>query len=205
MNLDAFHTPKLLRALATVRRVLLLVSATLLLLVFYFAYCWQQALHSERTYFVTAEGTYAAQRRTTTIARDTFELENFTQTFLAHAFAHNEFTYETHLARALAVMDQQSGAYLRSKFNEEDIAAVYMQYNGLSTIDVERIVVHKEDYPYRVEAYYTIQMHFVGLEEQRAVPGAVTFALHTTARSRENPYGLLITHFNFIQHVPPNP
>ncbi len=202
MNLDAFHTPKLLLALSTVRRALLLVSATLLLLIAYLAYQWQAALHRELTYFVTTQGTFPAQRRTQTADRDTFEIENFTYAFLEHAFAHNEHTYEAHLERALAVMDQPSAHYLRSKFNEEDIAGVYMQYNGLSTIAVERILVHQEDYPYRVEAYYTIQMRFVGLEEQRTVPGAVAFALHTTGRSRENPYGLLITHFNFIHHAP---
>ena len=141
MNLPHFHTPKLTQVIKTLQRALLLSTALLTTLVLWLAYQWHQALHSELTYFVSPQGTYASQRRPTprAIYREAFELENFTEQFLQHAFAHNEFTYQEHLEKALQVMDSKSGLFLQSKFHDEDIFAVYTQYNGLSTLELEHI------------------------------------------------------------------
>ena len=210
MTLEAYHTPKVQRALAATRRALGFVTLSLSLLVVWLLAAWQKALYSEITYFVTPVGTHAAFREPPRQhgVPHAFEIENFTALFLENAFAHNEYTYEEHLGRALAVMDTPSGQYLQSKFHEEDILAVFAQYNGLSQVELERVEIAAHAYPFLVTAYYTIQMRFIGLEEGKAVPGAVQFVLQSTARSRENPYGLLVTDFRFVPyeklaHQPP--
>ena len=202
MNLEAFHTPKLLRALNAASRTLYLVTAALAMLVLWLLNAWQNALYSQVTYFVTPNATHTATRRCEAKNRvpDAFEIENFTSLFIENALAHNQHTYKGHLARALAMMDTPSGQYLESKFHQEDILAVYTQYNGLSEVTLERVEITTSDYPFLVVAYYTIHMRFIGLEQTRDVPGAVSFTVLPTARSRVNPYGLLITQFRFVPY-----
>lgn len=203
MNLQRFHTPKLLQVLQVLQWALLLTTCLLTTLVLWLTYQWQAALHSELTYFVSPQGTYACFRRSTphNIEREAFEIEHFTQDFLEHALAHNAFTWEQRLEQACQVMDQKSGLVLQAKCQEEDLLALYVLDHGLSTLALGRIAVDQQDYPYTVKAYYTLQRHRIGLAPQE-VPGGVAFQVHTTARSRGNPYGLIITGFHFIPYVP---
>lgn len=72
-------------------------------------------------------------------------------------------------------------------------------------MSVEQIETNVMDYPYEVVAFYTTTLKFLGLEgkklsgiDRRDLPGGVYFKVKTTYRSKENPYGLLITEFCFI-------
>jgi hypothetical protein len=64
-----------------------------------------------------------------------------------------------------------------------------------------------DDYPYEIIAFYTTKMKFLGLEAKKLVgtdvkemPGGIYFNVKKTHRSKENPYGLCITNFSFIDH-----
>ncbi len=206
---QTYNAHQLSKVIGSLQRLLIGLATLLTLLAGFFAYKWYQTASSDVTYLITAEATQAAYKRTASITRDAFELENFTVHFLQNAFAHNEFTYKDHLNQALQVMDRKSGLYLKSKFKEEEIEEVYKAYNGISIVEVERIEVNTAVYPYEVAAYYQTKLHFIGLEGEeekleadKVAPGAVYFRLTTTPRSRENPYGLLISGFSFIAYEP---
>lgn len=166
----------------------------------FFAYQWQRAVHSDVAYFVAPEGTCVAYKRTPKPHKDRFEIEHFTHTFLQNAFAHNEFTYKDHLSAALVVMNRKSGLYLKSKFSEEALEELYKLHSGVSTVVVEAVEVNLKDYPYEVVAYYQTTLHFVGSGEEQKAQSGVYFQLTHVPRSPENPYGLMISHFNFIAH-----
>jgi len=203
---NAYELSKVIRSL---QQLLIGLVALLALLASFFAYKWHQTATRDITYLVMPEATQVAYKRPVSITRDAFELENFTVHFLQNAFAHNEFTYKDHLNQALQVMDRKSGLYLKSKFKEEEIEEVYKAYNGISVVEVERIEINTDVYPYEVAAYYQTKLHFIGLEAgeekleaDKVAPGAVYFRLTTTPRSRENPYGLLMSQFSFIAYEP---
>ncbi len=195
-----FNAGKLSGVLKRLRSLLWGLCLLLSVLTLFFAYQWQRALKSNITYFVTPEGTYPAHRRTHTT--DELEIQNFTRLFLRHAFAHNEFTYKDKLNQALLLMDRKSGLYLKSKFSEEAIYELYQHYNGVSTLLADKIAVNMDRYPYEVAAYYKTTLHFVGLEgeEDQALSGGVYFQLSEVPRSEQNPYGLVISHFDFIAY-----
>ena len=199
-SVQAFNASKLSSVLQRLRRLLWGLCLLLGGLLLFFAYQWQQALKSNLTYFVTPEATYPAHRRPHTT--DELEIKNFTRLFLQHAFAHNEFTYKDNLNQALLLMDRKSGLYLKSKFSEEAIYELYQHYNGVSTLAIKEVQVNLDRYPYEVAAYYQTTLHFVGLEgeEDQALSGGVYFQLSEVPRSQENPYGLLISQFDFIAY-----
>ncbi len=198
INVQQFNASKLAGVMRRLRRLLWGLCLMLGTMMLFFAYQWQRALKSKLTYFVTPEATYPAHRRTHNT--DELEIRNFTRFFLQHAFAHNEFTYKDNLNHALLVMDRKSGLYLKSKFGEEAIYELYQHYNGVSTMEIKEVQVNLERYPYEVAAYYKTTLHFVGLEgeEDQALSGGVYFQLSEVPRSPENPYGLMISHFDFI-------
>lgn len=196
---DGFNASKLARVLGALSRVLWIITLTLSALILFLAYQWHQAASHETTYFVTPQATYPAHRSAQTT--NLIEIKNFTHTFLDHAFAHSEFTYKQKLNEALEVMDRKSGLYLKSKFNQEDIFALYKHYNGVSTLALEDLQINMKRYPYEVAAYYKTTLHFVGLEEEaKTVLGGVYFQLSEVPRSLENPYGLMIHDFEFIAY-----
>jgi hypothetical protein len=50
---------------------------------------------------------------------------------------------------------------------------------------------------------YTKQRIFIGDQQRQSLPMAARFNLIETDRSDENPYGLLITNFDYIAYNPP--
>jgi hypothetical protein len=207
IQVKTYNAHQLSKVIRSLQRLLIGLATLLTLLAGFFAYKWYEAASSDVTYLITAEATQIAYKRPASITRDPFELENFTVHFLQNAFAHNEFTYKENLNKALQVMDRKSGLYLKSKFKEEEIEEVYKAYNGISLVEVERIEVNTAVYPYEVAAYYQTKLHFIGLEEgeekleaDKVAPGAVYFKVTTAPRSRENPYGLLVSQFSFIAY-----
>ena len=207
--LKTYNAYQLSRVIRSLQLLFIGLTILLTLLASFFAYQWYRTASQDITYLVLPESTQPAYKRPASITRDAFELENFTIHFLQNAFAHNEFTYKDHLNQALQVMDKKSGLYLKSKFKEEEIEEVYKAYNGVSVVAVERIEVNTSVYPYEVAAYYKTLLHFIGLEAgeekleaDKEALGAIYFRLTTTPRSRENPYGLLMSQFRFIAYEP---
>jgi len=203
MRATDFNSHKLLRVMKAQRRLFVLVTAVLSALLLVFAFQWQQALERDLTYFVTSEGTFPARQRAQ--KTDLLEVEHFTRLFLHYALAHSEYTCKEPLNAALLLMDRKSGLYLKSKFTEETIEELYRRYNGVSTLDIDKIEINLEAYPYEVAAYYKTKLRFVGLNEEQGeeLAGGVYFQLTHVPRSRENPYGLMMSQFNFIAYEQP--
>ena len=201
MHHPLIHNARKLTTLIRSLQIAFLTSNALLLVgVAYFAHAWQRALHSEVAYFVSPQGTHAAYKRPEHQQRDTLEIEHFVGTFLQHAFAHSEFTYKGNLEAALLLMDRRSGLYLKSKFTPAAVEEVYVLQNGISTVLLERMELNTENHPYEVAAYYQTTLHFVGTKEEQLAKSGVYFRLTEVARSPQNPYGLTISHFNFITY-----
>lgn len=206
-TVESFNSRKVGTLIQRIKYLFIIVTFTLTGLTCFFAMKWIEAINSDLTYFVTPEGSYCSQKRKHSIRREPFEVENFTIQFLKNAFQHNEHTYEENLVAALKVMDKKSGMFLKSKYNEEEVFDLYKKYNGISTVLLDRFEVNVLDYPYEVVAFYTTTIKFLGLEakkltgiDNKSLPGGIYFKVKTTHRSKENPYGLLITNFSFIDH-----
>ena len=206
-SVDSFNSRKIGILIQRIQYLFIMVTVTLTGLVCFFAFKWFSVSTQEAVYFVTPEGTYCSKKRRYAIRCEEFELENFSIQFMKHAFENNEYTYEDHLNAALSVMDRKSGLLLKSKFNEDNLFDLYKNYNGVSTLAIDSFQANMEDYPYEVVIFYTVKMDFLGLEAKKIVgeggkkvSGGVYFKLKTTHRSKENPYGLCITHFSFVDY-----
>ncbi|MEL6413088.1 MAG: hypothetical protein AAFQ08_03110 [Bacteroidota bacterium] len=195
-----YNAQQLTRLIRSLQLAFGLITLILVSLLLFFAYRWQQALHQDVAYFVSPAGTHAAYKRDTKPVRAPLELEHFVHTFLQHAFAHNEFTYKANLSAALLVMERKSGLFLKSQFTEEALEEIYHLHNGVSTLEVEQVTMNLKDYPYEVAAYYQTTLHFVGSGEEQHAQSGVYFRLSQVPRSPENPYGLLISDFQFIAY-----
>ena len=194
-----YNTRKLTTLIRSLQIAFLATTATLLLGLCGFAYAWRKALHSDVAYFVSPQGTQVAYKRSGQ-QRDRLEIEHFVRSFLDRAFAHSEFTYKANLNAALACMDRASGLYLKSKFTQDAIEEVYVLQNGISTVSLDRLELNCEDHPYEVAAYYQTTLHFAGSSQKQIAQSGVYFRLTEVPRSPQNPYGLIVSHFNFIAY-----
>ncbi len=197
---------KLTRAIRSLHWVfvgLLLVVSCLLV---FFAFQWYKRVNSDIAFFITADGTYAGHKRpnASNIYRQDFELKNFASDFLEHAFSHNEYTLEDNINRAVSVMDRESGLYLLSKF-DDSIEELYKKYNAVSTVKLEELEVNMKQYPYEVLLSYSTHLHFPKGDKvlkDSEVRGRLYFQVECLKRNKDNPYGMLIINFRFVDAIP---
>jgi len=206
-NIDSFNSRKIGNLIERIQYLFITVTLILTGLVSFCAFKWFQAAHQDVIYFVTPDGTYCSKKRSYSIHCESFEIENFTIQFLKNAFEHNEHTYKSNMDGAMRVMDQTSRLHLQNKYGGEDLFDLYKNYNALSILSIDNLQVNMDDYPYEVIAFYTIEMKFLNLEAKKMMGasnntfhGGIYFKANKTHRSRENPYGLLITHFSFVDY-----
>lgn len=154
-----------------------------------------------RVYVVTNSGSAAAlavQENTHT----PFEARNLIRGFMKTMFGHDQYTYKQNLDAALPLIEGAGGRRIFENFNRGQVLQNYQRYSARSVLDVDSIYLDMKVRPYSGRVY-TKQRIFIGDQQRQSLPMAARFNLIETDRSDENPYGLLITNFDYIAYNPP--
>ncbi|KAA5539648.1 conjugal transfer protein TraK [Adhaeribacter rhizoryzae] len=154
-----------------------------------------------RVYVVTNSGSAAAlavQENTHT----PFEARNMIKGFMRTMFGHDQYTFKQNLDAALPLIEGAGGRRIFENFNRGQVLQNYQRYSARSVLDVDSIYLDMSARPYSGRVY-TKQRIFIGDQQRQSLPMAARFNLIETDRSDENPYGLLITNFDYIAYNPP--
>jgi len=154
-----------------------------------------------RVYVVTNSGSAAALA----VQEDThtpFEARNMVKGFMKTMFGHDQYTFKQNLDAALPLIEGAGGRRIFENFNRGQVLQNYQRYSARSVLDVDSIYLDMKTRPYSGRVY-TKQRIFIGDQQRQSLPMAAKFNLVETDRSDENPYGLLITNFDYIAYNPP--
>lgn len=154
-----------------------------------------------RVYVVTNSGSAAAL----SVQEDThtsFEARNMVKGFMKTMFGHDQYTFKQNLDAALPLIEGPGGRRIFENFNRGQVLQNYQRYSARSVLDVDSIYLDMKTRPYSSRVY-TKQRIFIGDQQRQSLPMAAKFNLIETDRSDENPYGLLITNFDYIAYNPP--
>ncbi|MBA9079122.1 conjugal transfer protein TraK [Rufibacter sp. LB8] len=154
-----------------------------------------------RVYVVTNSGSAAALA----VEEDThtpFEARNMVKGFMKTMFGHDQYTFKQNLDAALPLIEGAGGRRIFENFNRGQVLQNYQRYSARSVLDVDSIYLDMKTRPYSGRVY-TKQRIFIGDQQRQSLPMAAKFNLVETDRSDENPYGLLITNFDYIAYNPP--
>ncbi|WP_051359624.1 hypothetical protein [Adhaeribacter aquaticus] len=154
-----------------------------------------------RVYVVSNSGSSAALA----VQDDThtpFEARNMVKGFMKTMFGHDQYTFKQNLDAALPLIEGAGGRRIFENFNRGQVLQNYQRYSARSVLEVDSIYLDMKTRPYSGRVY-TKQRIFIGDQQRQSLPMAAKFNLVETDRSDENPYGLLITNFDYIAYNPP--
>nr|WKN38703.1 conjugal transfer protein TraK [Tunicatimonas sp. TK19036] len=165
--------------------------------VFFILYHRVQEYYQHRTYVITNWGTFPASyydgRKVSRI-----EVQNHIETFVKHMFAHSAETYYEHINYALNLIDEASGKRIYHDFEEGEVHKNYVRYGSHTEIQLDSVIIDMNQLPIEAK-FYALQEVHIGTNV-RTLPIAASFQIVQDYRHEKNPYGLLLTGFDFIAY-----
>lgn len=130
-----------------------------------------------------------------------YEMRNLVRTFALNMFAHDQYTYKTNLNTALPLVDDLGARRLYTDFKKQDLLGNYIKFGARTTITVDSIVLNTEALPVRGKLYMR-QRGFIGDRQSQSLPLGCSFELTNTQRSTHNPFGMMLTRFDYFPYAP---
>jgi hypothetical protein len=170
------------------------VASTVIYLIYYQRL---QAHYQQQTYVITSWGTFPASyydgRKVSRV-----ETQNHVETFVKHMFSHSAETYYEHINYALNLIDEASGKRIFHDFEEGEVQKNYVRYGSHTEIKLDSVVLDMNTLPIEGR-FYALQEVHIG-SQVRSLPIAAQFQVVQAYRHEKNPYGLLLTDFDFIAY-----
>jgi hypothetical protein len=190
------NTPNFNKAFKTLQWI---TTSSLLLGVltnFIWAYAYFSSLRQgeERIYVVSDGGTVPAALASN-YRPTVYEAKNHVKNFTILMHSHDASNYADRINAALKLIDKRVGARIYNRMKKGGILEHYTRFNSRTELQVDSVVVNMSIEPYRGSIYS--QQRYIYDNQQETIPIAAEFELIRTHRSDANPFGLLITNFDY--------
>lgn len=159
----------------------------------------QQA--GQRVYVVSSTGSTAAISAASTESHTPYEARNLVRHFMQTMFGHDQYTFKANLDASLPLIEGRGGRRIYDGFVRGQVLQNYERYAARNVATVDSVLVDMSRRPWSGSVYIK-QRIFIGGEQKEPLPLAAKFNLEETNRSDANPYGLLITNFDYIPYQP---
>lgn len=153
-----------------------------------------------RVYVVSQTGSVAALSAGND-AHTPFEARNLVRNFMQTMFGHDQYTYKANLDAALPLIEGRGGRRIYEGFTRGQVLQNYERYDARNVVTVDSVLVDMSKRPWSGQVFIK-QRIFIGGQQKEPLPLAARFNLEETNRSDQNPYGLLITNFDYIPYNP---
>ena len=154
-----------------------------------------------RVYVVGQTGSVAALSAPTTETHTAYEARNLVRNFMLTMFGHDQYTYKANLDAALPLIEGRGGRRIYDGFTRGQVLQNYERYAARNVVTVDSVSIDLNHRPWSGRVYIK-QRIFIGGEQKEPLPLAAKFNLAETNRSDANPYGMLITNFDYIPYNP---
>lgn len=155
----------------------------------------------QRVYVVGNGGSTAMALAESPEDHTEYEMRNLVRTFALNMFGHDQYTFKNNLNTALPLIDDMGGRLLYDGFKKGAVLDNYIKFGARTTASVDSIVLDTNTLPVKGRLYIR-QKAFIGDRQSKSMPMGMSFELTNTHRSNFNPFGLMITRFNYIPYNP---
>lgn len=155
----------------------------------------------QRVYVVGNGGSTAMALADSPEDHTEYEMRNLVRTFALNMFGHDQYTFKNNLNTALPLIDDMGGRLLYDGFKKGAVLDNYIKFGARTTASVDSIVLDTNTLPVKGRLYIR-QKAFIGDRQSKSMPMGMSFELTNTHRSNYNPFGLMITRFNYISYNP---
>lgn len=155
----------------------------------------------QRVYVVGLAGTTQVALADSPENHTEYEMRNLVRTFAQNMFAHDQYTFKPNLNTALPLIDDMSGRRIYSEFRKGDVLGNYIKFGARTTVNVDSIKLDTRALPIRGRLYLR-QRAFIGDRMSKSLPMGMSFELTNTERSTYNPFGMMLTRFDYFPYNP---
>jgi hypothetical protein len=155
----------------------------------------------QRVYVVGQSGTTQMALADAPENHTMYEMRNLVQTFAVNMYAHDQYTYKTNLNTALPLIDAFGGRRLYNDWKKQDLLGNYIKFGGRTMVTVDSIVLDASKLPVTGRLYMR-QRGFIGDKQSASLPLGCRFELTNTFRSNQNPFGMMLTRFDYFPYSP---
>jgi hypothetical protein len=177
------------------------IGALVLTNVFLVVWQWQMSKDADQKVYVrSGKSVFAANLEDKADSRNIYQARGLIETFTKLVFENNAETYRENLNAALGLITSKDGQAIIRGFNEEKVLENYVKYNSFSRLKLDSIAVNMSVTPYQCTVLMQQNIVYDGKEVPN--PIGAKFELMPALYSDENPFGMLITNFNYITYQP---
>ena len=154
-----------------------------------------------RVYVVGQSGTSEMALADSPENHTSYEMRNLVRSFAFNMYGHDQYTYKTNLNTAIPLIDDAGARRIYNDFKRQDVLGTYVKYGARTTVNVDSIVLNTKVLPVQGRLYMR-QTGFLGDRQSKSQPMGIGFELTNTYRSDRNPFGMMLTHFDYFPYTP---
>lgn len=167
--------------------------------IFWVVWQWQVSKDADQKVYVrSGKSLFSANLESSSDSRNIYQARGLIETFTELLFENNAENYRERLNAALTLITAKDGQAIVRGFNAEKVLENHVKYNSFSRLQVDSISINMNIIPYQCTVL--MQQIIVYDGKEVANPIGATFDLIPALYSDENPFGMLITNFNYITY-----
>lgn len=155
----------------------------------------------QRVYVVGTTGTTLMALADSPENHTEYEMRVMIRQFAEKMYAHDQYTYKTNMDQALPLIDAMGGRRLYTDFKKQDLEGNYVKFGARTMVNVDSIILDTSKLPITGKLYMR-QKGYIGDRQSASLPLGCSFELTNTHRSNANPFGLMITRFDYFPYHP---
>lgn len=177
--------------------ITVIVSFTLLTAVIGVLYFKERANHDAKIYVIADNGRFLATQTNADIIYD-FDIKNHVKLFCQNMFAYDQYNYTDNLETGLNLIDDIGGKRIYNDLKNSGVYENLKKYNARTKVKIDSIIIDTKIRPITGVLYCTQSVLYS--DQDAKLPIAAKFNLISTTRSEQNPFGMMITNFDYVKY-----
>lgn len=172
-------------------------TSTILLIGLGYLYLTETKKHEDKIYVIADNGRFMANQTTSDILYD-FDMKNHLKVFCQNMFAYDQYNYNTNIETGLNLIDVLGGKRIYNDIKTSGVYENLKKYNARTKINIDSIKIDMKARPVGAIVYLTQTVIYS--DQSAKLPIAAKMSLVSANRSEKNPFGMLITNFDYIPY-----
>ncbi len=177
--------------------IAVIISFTLIIVSLGFLYLKEKANHEAKIYVIADNGRFLATQTSAETLYD-FDMRNQIKLFCDNMFAYDQYNFNDNLETGLNLIDDIGGKRIYNDLKTSGVYENLKKYNARTKIKIDSLVIDTKVRPIAGVFYCTQSVLYS--DQSAKLPIAAKFNLISTTRSEKNPFGMMITNFDYIKY-----
>lgn len=177
--------------------IVLIVCFSFLLLAVGYLFIVEKKNHENKIYVISDTGRFIARQTDNETMYD-FDIKNHLKVFSTNMFAYDQYNYKSNIEVALNLVDVSGGKRIYNDVKTSGIYENLKKYNARTIIKIDSIYLDMKVRPIKADLFITQTVLYADQKAELAIGAKMD--LVSANRSEENPFGILITNFDYIPY-----